>query len=148
MGALGKVLASRRASKQLVFPPSTGRVNMRGLILLLPVLLVLFLAGNARTEEESSLVGEAEVQSNLLPAGEKVAVREAREAGKNEGNEKKKLKKKKSKKDKLNGDGKNNKNTERINKRRQSRKLKKGKKNNDPKDEKEKNKNKKKKKKK
>merc|ERR1712210_298451 len=87
-------------SKQLVFPPSTGRVNMRGLILLLPVLLVLFLAGNARTEEESSLVGEAVLHSNLLPAGEKVAVREAREAGKNEGNEKNNLKKKKSKKDK------------------------------------------------
>jgi len=58
---------------------------MRGLVLFLPVLLVLFLAGNAKTEEESSLVGEADLHSNLLPAGEKVEVREAREAGK--GNE-------------------------------------------------------------
>merc|ERR1739842_283867 len=85
--------------KQLVFPPSTGRVNMRGLVLFLPVLLVLFLAGNAKTEEESSLVGEADLSSNLLPAGEKVEVREAREAGKgNEGGKgKKKLEKKKKK---------------------------------------------------
>merc|ERR1712243_451542 len=60
-----------------------------GLLLFLPVLLVLFLAGTARTEEESSLGVDA---SNLLPAGEKVAVREAREAGikqRNEGNNKK-----------------------------------------------------------
>ena len=32
----------------------------------------LVLAGNAKTEEESSLVGEADLSSNLLPAGEKV----------------------------------------------------------------------------
>merc|ERR1712198_264874 len=70
------------ANKQLVFPPSTWGVNMRGLILLLPVLLVLFLAGNVRTEEESSLVEDAaDLSSNLLPLGEKVEVREAREAG-------------------------------------------------------------------
>ena len=30
------------------------------------------LTGTARTEEESSLVGEADLHSNLLPAGEKV----------------------------------------------------------------------------
>merc|ERR1712203_242951 len=100
--------------KQLVFPPSTGRVNMRGLILLLPVLLVLFLAGNARTEEESSLTGEADLLSNLLPVAEKVAVREAREAGK-KGED---LKKKKLK----NGGGKD---ADRVKKRKQSRKLKK-----------------------
>merc|ERR1711971_813781 len=78
---------------------STGRVNMRGLVLFLPVLLVLFLAGNAKTEEESSLVGDADLHSNLLPVGEKVEVREAREAGKgNEGGKgKKKLEKKKKK---------------------------------------------------
>merc|ERR1711971_250132 len=91
-----------------VFPLSTGRVNMRGLVLFLPVLLVLFLAGNAKTEEESSLVREADLNSNLLPAGEKVEVREAREAGKGNENEKKKKKdlgqkkkKKKKKKKKL-----------------------------------------------
>jgi len=79
----------------LVHPPSTGRVNMRGLILLLPVLLVLFLAGNVRTEEESSLVGD-DLPSNLLPLSEKVELREAREAGKEK--DKKNDKKKKEKK--------------------------------------------------
>merc|ERR1711872_174869 len=73
-------------------PPSTGRVNMRGLLLLLPVLLVLFLAGTARTEEESPLVADADLPSNLLPAGEKVAVREARSAGKT-GNERRRRRK-------------------------------------------------------
>merc|ERR1712233_237357 len=77
--------------KQLVFPPSTWGVNMRGLVLFLPVLLVLFLAGTARTEEESSLVVDADLPSNLLPAGEKVAVREAREEGKKGNNKKSKL---------------------------------------------------------
>merc|ERR1711990_375123 len=91
----------------LVFPPSTGRVNMRGLILLLPVLLVLFLAGNVRTEEESSLVGDgADLSSNLLPLSEKIEVREAREAGK--GDEKNKKK---------------DNNEDRIKKRKKSRKL-------------------------
>merc|ERR1712038_231364 len=86
------------ANKQLVFPPSTGRVNMRGLILLLPALLVLFLApGSARTEEGSSLVGDADLPSNILPLSEKVEVREAREAGKIDSEEKKKKKKKKNK---------------------------------------------------
>ena len=32
----------------------------------------LMLTGTARTEEESSLVGEADLHSNLLPDGEKV----------------------------------------------------------------------------
>merc|ERR1711953_34091 len=77
------------ANKQLVFPPSTGRVNMRGLILLLP-------PGSARTEEGSSLVGDADLPSNILPLSEKVEVREAREAGKTK-SEKKKNKKKKKK---------------------------------------------------
>merc|ERR1712172_407611 len=69
-----------------------------GVGLFLPVLLVLFLAGNARTEEESSLVGDADLNSNLLPVGKKVEVRETREAGKgNEGGKKKKkLEKKKN----------------------------------------------------
>merc|ERR1711897_131165 len=99
---------------ELVFLPSTGRVNMRGLILLLPVLLVLFLAGNVRTEEESSLVGEAaDLSSNLLPIGEKVEVREAREAGKGDDRKKKKDKKKK----------KNDKKPDRIKKRKKNRKL-------------------------
>merc|ERR1712186_187585 len=76
---------------------STGRVNMRGLILLLPALLVLFLApGSARTEEESSLVRDADLPSNILPLSEKVEVREAREAAKTK-SEKKKNKKKKKK---------------------------------------------------
>jgi len=93
---------------------------MRGLILLLPVLLVLFLAGNARTEEESSLTGDADLHSNLLPVGEKVAVREAREAGKSGGDKKE----------------------ERIKKRKQRRKLKEGKGKNGQKDKKKKNGNK------
>merc|ERR1739838_876224 len=120
----------------LVFPPSTGRMGMRGLVLFLPVLLVLLLAGNAKTEEESSLVGEADLHSNLLPAGEKVEVREAREAGKgNEGDKgKKKLeKKKKNGLRKKGGKGtkekenKKNIKEERAEKRKNSRKLKKGK---------------------
>merc|ERR1712012_530995 len=61
---------------------STGRVNMRGLVLLLPVLLVLFLAGSVRTEKESTVAEGADLTSDLLPLGEKVEVREAREAGK------------------------------------------------------------------
>merc|ERR1712060_734473 len=82
----------------LVFPPSTGRVNMRGLILLLPALLVLFLApGSARTEEGSSLVGDADLPSNILPLGEKVEVREAREARRDDREKTKKKKKKKNK---------------------------------------------------
>jgi hypothetical protein len=93
----------------LTLPVDGGKTNMRGLILLLPVLLVLFLAGKARSEEESSLVGEADLHSNLLPAGEKVAVREAREAGKNKKNGKTDLKKKKLK----NGKGKDR-NSDRI----------------------------------
>merc|ERR1712172_240821 len=110
----------------------TGRVNMRGLVLFLPVLLVLFLAGNAKTEEESSLVGEADLSSNLLPAGEKVEVREAREAGKGNGkdNEKKKIKKSLRKKEvKGNKEKGNEKNTkqERAEKRKKTRRLKKGK---------------------
>jgi len=97
---------------------------MRGLILLLPVLLVLFLAGNARTEEESSLTGDADLHSNLLPVAEKVAVREAREAGKNgDGN----------------GEGKK---AKRIKKRKQSRKLNKKRKKKTPNQKKKKNKNK------
>merc|ERR1712203_1319919 len=92
----------------LVFPPSTGRVNMRGLILLLPVLLVLFLAGNARTEEESSLTGDADLHSNLLPVAEKVAVREAREAGKSGGGEKEdRIEKRKQRRKQKKGKGKN-----------------------------------------
>merc|ERR1712072_134844 len=87
------------ANKQLVFPPSTGRVNMRGLILLLPALLVLFLApGSARTEEESSLVGDADLPSNILPLSEKVEGREAREAAREKPKKKKKKKKKQKKK--------------------------------------------------
>merc|ERR1712172_379757 len=92
--------------------------------------------GNAKTEEESSLVGEADLHSNLLPAGEKVEVREAREAGKgNEAGEgKKKLEKKKKQKlrekgrkgTKEKGNKKNIK-EERAEKRKNSRKLKKGK---------------------
>merc|ERR1712037_730584 len=82
------------------------RKMKRSLILLLPVLLVLFLAGTARTEGESSLVGDADLHSNLLPAGEKVAVREAREAG---------IKKKDSKKEKLKDSKGKNKKTNRIN---------------------------------
>merc|ERR1712037_1073071 len=82
----------------LVFPPSTGRINMRGLILLLPALLVLFLApGSARTEEGSSLVGDADLPSNILPLSEKVEVREAREARRREPEKTKKKKKKKNK---------------------------------------------------
>ena len=33
------------------------------------------LTGTARTEGESSLVGEADLHSNLLPAGEKVSTK-------------------------------------------------------------------------
>merc|ERR1711899_268995 len=69
--------------KQLVFPLSTGRVNMRGLVLLLPVLLVLFLTGSVRAETESAVAEGADLTSDLLPLGEKVEVREARGAGKN-----------------------------------------------------------------
>merc|ERR1712037_924600 len=98
-------------------------------ILLLPVLLVLFLAGNARTEEESSLTGDADLHSNLKPVAEKVAVREPREAGKKD------LKKKKLKKG--NGGGKD---ADRIQKRKQSRKLKKQDKMKTPKQGKKKNK--------
>ena len=93
------------------------RVNMRGLILLLPALLVLFLApgkfssfiaqhifrapdmsnytvfyfcqvvfyfmfpGSARTEEGSSLVGDADLPSNILPLGEKVNILPSRNFG-------------------------------------------------------------------
>merc|ERR1712012_780870 len=91
---------------------STGRVNMRGLVLLLPVLLVLFLAGSVRAEKESAVAEGADLTSDLLPLGEKVEVREAREAGKvkaKKGGEKK--------------DGK----AERIKKRQRNRRLKKGK---------------------
>jgi len=58
---------------------------MRGLVLLLPVLLVLFLTGSVRTEKESAVAEGADLTSDLLPLGEKVEVREAREAGKNKG---------------------------------------------------------------
>merc|ERR1712233_291108 len=117
---------------ELVFPPSTGRVHMRGLVLFLPVLLVLFLAGTARTEEESSLVVDADLPSNLLPAGEKVAVREAREAGKkgNDGN---------NKKSKLGG---KNKNKNIVKKRRDRKNLRKANRKSNPEDKKEKNVNK------
>merc|ERR1712037_872896 len=81
----------------------------------------------------SSLVGEADLHSNILPAGEKVAVREAREAGKDQGKKKTDLKKKSKGKKK---------NPDRINKRKQSRKLGKGKKNTNPTDKKKKKKNK------
>ena len=102
------------------------RVNMRGLILLLPALLVLFLApgkfysctvfylwhlifrlycfyfcqkytliplclaensiffmltGSARTEEESSLAGDADLPSNILPLSEKVNILPSRNFG-------------------------------------------------------------------
>merc|ERR1711936_355829 len=111
--------------KQLGFPPSTGRINMRGLVLFLPVLLVLFLAGNARTEEESSLVGEADLHSNLLPASEKVEVREAREAGKGkDDNEKKKDLSKKGKKGKQ-GKGKKDKKKKTGKKEKKKKKKKK-----------------------
>merc|ERR1712243_94385 len=69
----------------LGFPPPTGRINMRGLILLLPALLVLLLAGTARTEKETSSVADADLPSNLLPLSEKVGVREARGTGKRDG---------------------------------------------------------------
>merc|ERR1712012_1310015 len=80
----------------LVFPLSAGRVGMRGLFLLLPVLLVLFLAGSARTEKQSSLVEEAKLASNLLPLEEKVVEREAREAEKQQEGKKNQKKKKKN----------------------------------------------------
>merc|ERR1712062_226153 len=89
----------------LVFPPSTGRINMRGLILLLPALLVLFLApGSARTEEESSLVGDADLPSNILPLSEKVEGREAREAAREKPKKKTKKKKKQQQQQKEKGD--------------------------------------------
>merc|ERR1711962_1615417 len=116
----------------LVFPLSAGRVNMRGLILLLPVLLVLFLAGSARTEEQSSLVEEAKLASNLLPLEEKVVERETREAEKQQEGKKNQKKKKKNaagdKKGKKKAASKNK--SERIQQRKKNRRLEKIKKNN------------------
>merc|ERR1712072_1160384 len=115
------------ANKQLVFPPSTGRVNMRGLILLLPALLVLFLApGSARTDEESSLVGDADLPSNILPLSEKVEGREAREAAR-EKPKKKTKKKKKQQQQKEKGDKrrKTRKNTKKKEEKKEEKKKKK-----------------------
>merc|ERR1712012_1002026 len=115
----------------LVFPLSAGRVGMRGLFLLLPVLLVLFLAGSARTEEQSSLVEEAKLASNLLPLEEKVVERETREAErKREGKKTQKKKKKNAaEKKKRNNKTLNKKKSDRIEKRKKSRRLKNLKKN-------------------
>merc|ERR1711936_1076031 len=52
--------------------------------------------GSARTEEESSLLGDADLPSNILPLSEKVEGREAREARRHEPKEKTKKKKKKN----------------------------------------------------
>merc|ERR1711953_1371025 len=107
------------ANKQLVFPPSTGRVNMRGLILLLP-------PGSARTEEESSLVGDADLPSNILPLSEKVEGREAREAAR-EKPKKKTKKKKKQQQQKEKGDKrrKTRKNTKKKEEKKEEKKKKK-----------------------
>merc|ERR1711973_585806 len=114
-----------------VFPLSAGRANMRGLILLLPVLLVLFLAGSARTEEQSSLVEEAKLASNLLPLEEKVVERETREAERKREGEKNQKKKKKNaaEKKKRTKKTENKKKSDRIEKRKKSRSLKNLKKN-------------------
>jgi len=104
---------------------------MRGLVLLLPVLLVLFLTGFVRAEKESAVAEGADLTLDLLPLGEKVEVREAREAGKNKakkGGEKKDKKAKRIKnrqRNRLKKKGKTDKKTDL--KKNKPRKNKKGK---------------------
>merc|ERR1711973_388260 len=75
-----------------------------------------FLAGSVRTEKESAVAEGADLTSDLLPLGEKVEVREAREAGKQKvkkGGKKKNAEKKKNEKNR------------RIKNRQKTRRLKK-----------------------
>merc|ERR1711936_204933 len=101
-------------------------------VLLLPVLLVLFLTGSVRTEKESAVAEGADLSSDLLPLGEKVEVREAREAGKNKGKKGGKKKNAEKKKNEKNRRIKNRQKTRRLKKKSNSDK-KKGLKNNKPK---------------